>query len=40
MDGQQRISPLDVGADEVSNGKVVARILKVSDVGPAAIGSK
>ena len=33
MDGQQRISPLDVGADELSNAKVVARILIPSDVG-------
>ena len=35
MDGQQRTAPLDVGADEVSNAKVVARILKPSDVGAA-----
>ena len=39
MDGQQRTSPLDVGADEVSNAKVAAHILKAPDVG-AATGSK
>lgn len=36
MDGQQRTSPFDIGADEVSNDKVVARILKSSDAGAVA----
>lgn len=35
MDGQQRTSPFDIGADEVSNDKVIARVLKPSDVGAA-----
>ena len=33
MDGQPRTSPLDAGADEVSNAKVVGRILGSKDVG-------
>ena len=36
MDGQQRTSPLDVGADEVSKNKIRARILKPVDVGHTA----
>ena len=40
MDEQQRTSPFDVGADEISNEKVIARILKASDVGAAATRSK
>ncbi|HEV8283914.1 MAG TPA: chondroitinase-B domain-containing protein [Chitinophagaceae bacterium] len=37
MDGQARISPLDVGADEISNAQVIARILNSGDVGHTAI---
>lgn len=33
MDGQKRIVPFDIGADELSNEKVVARILNPADVG-------
>jgi poly(beta-D-mannuronate) lyase len=40
MDGQARKSPLDTGADEVSNAPGNARILKPSDVGHAAGVSK
>jgi poly(beta-D-mannuronate) lyase len=36
MDGQMRKSPLDVGADEVSNTIVNARILNPADVGVEA----
>lgn len=36
MDGQRRISPLDVGADEVSKDKITARILQPADVGHTA----
>ncbi|HEV8286464.1 MAG TPA: polysaccharide lyase 6 family protein [Chitinophagaceae bacterium] len=33
MDGQKRIAPYDIGADEVSNETVKARILNPADVG-------
>lgn len=36
MDGQKRITPFDIGADEFSNEKMIARILNPSDVGANA----
>ena len=36
MDGQQRTSKLDVGADEVSKEKITARMLQPFDVGHTA----
>jgi poly(beta-D-mannuronate) lyase len=36
MDGQKRTSPFDVGADEISNDKVIAHILNPSEVGVKA----
>jgi poly(beta-D-mannuronate) lyase len=36
MDGQQRKGQLDIGADEVSQEKVIARILQPADVGHKA----
>lgn len=37
MDGQPRVPPLDSGADEISDGQVISRVLFKSDVGQAAI---
>jgi poly(beta-D-mannuronate) lyase len=39
MDGQPRTSPLDVGADELSNGVVIDKILNPGDVGHQAVAS-
>lgn len=36
MDGQPRVAPLDVGADEVSGAPVIARLLNPADVGVGA----
>ncbi|MBS1565461.1 MAG: hypothetical protein JST39_13810, partial [Bacteroidetes bacterium] len=36
MDAQTRVSPLDIGADEVSAAPVSARVLKPADVGHLA----
>jgi hypothetical protein len=36
MDGQTRVSPKDVGADEVTTGAIIARPLTTADVGPSA----
>jgi poly(beta-D-mannuronate) lyase len=40
MDGQQRVGRLDIGADELSNTKVVARMLMPADVGHSAPAAK
>jgi len=40
MDGQARVSPLDLGADEVSAAPVTATILAASQVGQNAINPK
>jgi len=40
MDGQPRTQPLDAGADEVSDGNVIARILQPGDVGHDAPGGE
>jgi hypothetical protein len=36
MDGQTRVSPKDVGADEATTGAIIARPLTTADVGPNA----
>jgi hypothetical protein len=38
MDGQPRTAPFDIGADEVSQAPVIARLLNPADVGANAAG--
>jgi poly(beta-D-mannuronate) lyase len=40
MDGQKRIAPFDVGADEISKETIKARILSPADVGAVAKQTK
>ncbi|MEM7627158.1 MAG: polysaccharide lyase 6 family protein [Planctomycetota bacterium] len=38
MDGQARINPFDIGADEFSTAQIVRKPLEASDVGPGWLG--